>query len=104
MKTEPNTNETVFLINGAYGIYVPQKFAESAASGFVLGNEVCRMEGVSEENLAVLREGPDNACYEETWSQVIDNAKFIGLHSGTVWQLWQEDDLFAYTGDGEQWT
>lgn len=83
---------TVLMIDGAQGVYVPKLFAEYFSDAW----------GVDEYDKALLLEGPDHDLYWETWDEVLNKAQFTDK-SGEVWHLWQDGDLFMYSGDGEQW-
>lgn len=84
--------QTHTLIDGSNGIYVPYKFAWDMAETW---------EGIDPEDLAILKSGPNNPQYDEAWESVLFSARFVDSEEN-VWHLWQEGDLFAYTGDGEQ--
>jgi hypothetical protein len=89
--------ETVLLVDGLHGVYVPQQFARKHAA------ESPRWVGFEEEDLQILLNGPDTEGYWEAWEMVEANARYVDK-DGRIWRLWQESDLFAYTGDGEQFT
>lgn len=74
------------IIDGALGIYVPQKFAQ---------NFDMPAWGVSVENAEILRVGPDHEFYWDTWDDVLRDASLTDP-SGQVWELTQDSDLFAY--------
>ena len=87
--------KTVVLIDGQYGVYIPQMFAKSYI-------EDKRWIGMEEGDIKVLLIGPDGPEYWDAWDQVMDKAHYVDK-DGRDWKLWQDGDLFAYTGDGDQW-
>lgn len=74
----------VFLIDSNRGIYVPQEFAERYRYG-----------NVTEEQLDILRHGPETDGYWDTWDEVLQNAECTSP-DGNVYRLWQDGDLWAY--------
>ena len=88
--------KTAVMIDGQYGVYIPQMFASSYL-------EDQRWIGASLDDVNNLVSGPDHPEYWEAWEHVLDKAHYMDK-DGRDWKLWQEGDLFAYTGDGEQWT
>lgn len=85
-------SDRVYLLNGAYGIYVPQAFAENCDPS---------EWGISGEDAAVLRAGPDHEWYWETWDRVLCNARRTDK-DGCDWILDQDGDLFTLPVDGEE--
>lgn len=73
------------LIDSCHGIYVPQRFINNF--------DLSLWQGISEENKAILSEGPDNEYYWEAWDEVLDRATFS--QDGNVWRLDQDGDLWA---------
>jgi hypothetical protein len=73
------------LINGAAGIYVPQRFVESFDT---------TQWGISADDIAYLLEGPDNEHHWDVWDRVISSASFTDV-DGVTWVLDQDSDLFA---------
>lgn len=88
--------ESIVLIDSAIGIYIPQNFAK-------MYDEDRRWVGADDAELTILTKGPDHPLYWEAWEYVLDRARYYDK-DGREWKLWQEGDLFAYTGEGEQWT
>ena len=82
------------LIDGSHGIYVPYKFAWGVAGSW---------EGIDPEDLTILKTGPGHPLYNEAWDNILFSAHFTDSEQ-KVWHLWQEGDLFAYTGNGDQFT
>jgi hypothetical protein len=80
MFDEQNEETSFCLVDGCYGIYVPQRFAV---------NYSMPSWNVKAEDAAILIEGPDNLQYDETWDEVLKYAKCQGF------TLSQDGDLFA---------
>ena len=76
----------VFLIDGAHGIYLPKVFAE---------NYDTSAWGINTEDASILLWGPGHRWYRETWETVLCNARCTD-ESGRVWRLEQDGDLFAW--------
>jgi hypothetical protein len=72
------------LISDANGIYIPKMFAE----------QFFNWEGISEEDLATLKRGPEDVGYWDAWDDVLANASHVD-ERGHLWRLQQEGDLFA---------
>ena len=89
-------NNTVLLIDGSQGIYIPQQFANKYI-------EDPRWIEANEEDIAELLKGPDAPEYWDAWENVVSQAKYLDK-DGREWGLFQEGDLFAFFGDGEQFT
>jgi hypothetical protein len=71
------------LISDSQGIYIPKNFALYEED----------MDGVSQEDMDILKSGPDHEWYWEAWDEVLANAtKTI---NGKVWRLYQDGDLWA---------
>lgn len=73
------------IIDGASGIYVPQRFAQ----GFDMG-----AWGVSDEDQTILVAGPDEEHYWGVWDTVLQGAEFTNKE-GNTFRLEQDDSLFA---------
>ena len=76
----------VCLLDSARGIYIPQNFAELFDAD---------EWGISEEEVEILLDGPDNELYWETWDCVISYAEYTDAN-GNTFRLHQDGDLFAY--------
>lgn len=63
------------------GQYIPQHFAEAV--------DRSKITGVTDEEYAILAEGPDNEWYWETWDRVLGNASTT---DGQI--LYQDGDLW----------
>ena len=72
------------LVSDSHGIYVPQHWAMYCQD----------MDGVSAEDMEILKAGPDHEWYWEAWDSVLSNAH--GFVNGKKWALWQDGDLWAY--------
>ena len=86
--------ETHVLVDGAAGIYVPQRFVT---------NFEATEWGVSPEDAAVLSAGPDAENYWEVWDDVLATAKYTDK-DGKTWSLSQDIDLFAVNQDSVEET
>lgn len=73
----------VCLVDGAHGIYVPQRFAQRFGEAW----------GIGRENLRILRAGPNHPAYWDAWDEVLASAACE--QGGWSWRLWQDGDLFA---------
>jgi len=89
-------DKTEVLLDGAHGRYIPMKFAHE----FYMVDP--RWIGVDPDDLDVVANGPDTEGYEEAWESILNHARYMDK-DGREWKLWLDGDLFAYTGDGEQW-
>lgn len=74
------------ILDGARGIYIPQAFAQ---------NFDVKEWGIGEEDEKILLDGPDNELYWEVWDDVVRNAVYDDPQTGTLWNLYQDGDLFA---------
>ena len=73
------------LLSDARGVYIPRDFADFAE----------HWNGVTPEDLEILRAGPDHQDYWDAWSMVTIDAHYVDS-DGNVWRLWQDGDLWAY--------
>ena len=78
------SNGIELLIGDSQGIYIPQQWAMYCQD----------MQGVSAEDMEILKAGPDHEWYWEAWDSVLSNAHDVV--NGKTWRLWQDGDLFAY--------
>jgi hypothetical protein len=78
------------LLSDNRGIYIPQDFVRNydvTLWGFA----------ADDEDIATLREGPDNEWYWDAWNNVLTRAVYIRGNDGEQrWLLSQDGDLFAY--------
>jgi hypothetical protein len=75
----------ILLVSDSCGIYVPQVFAENFGDNW----------GISGEDLAILKEGPDHEWYWETWETVLNNAKSTCKEEDREYGLQQDGNLWA---------
>ncbi len=74
------------IVDGVFGIYVPQRFTEKFTA---------EEWGIDEEDFKCLEKGPTEEFYWETWDDVLADAAYTDK-DGKVWRLEQDGDLFAY--------
>jgi len=83
------------LLDGLRGIYVPQKFAQLEGVG-----------GISAEDLAILRFGPDHEFYLEAWDDALRFGEItiagacFSLHQSAEGDLWALPPLWEVSADG----
>ncbi len=73
-------------MDGAYGIYVPQRFIQN--------RDLTNWTGISMTDIEILNVGPEHAYYWEVWDDVLSNVCYT--LDGHVWKLSQDGDLWAY--------
>lgn len=81
-------NEIVCYADSSRGIFIPQYFAETCADGWNL----------KPEDREILLAGPEHDLYRDVWEDVLSYAEHTD-EAGVVWRLYQDGDLFAYTGE-----
>lgn len=86
-----NEDRISCLIDGAAGIYVPQRFAET------YDLQKWGLDPLSDD-VAILRAGPDHEYYWEAWENTLNNAAMEDK-DGNTWTLYQDSDLFARRDD-----
>jgi len=79
--TNTDTEYKICIVDSAYGIYVPQRFAE-LYSAFL-------KPSLAKE----LQAGPDSETYWEAWEEVLNTSKIIC--DGMIYSLEQDGDVFA---------
>lgn len=84
MSNTKKPNAVEILLIDARGVDIPRDFCDFALSLW---------SGIDNIKLSDL-ENPENEFYWDTWQIILDNAEFH--HSGNVWRLHQDGDLFAY--------
>lgn len=94
---DPVEEKTEVLIGSSVGRYIPQKFAND----FYILN--MRWVGADPEDITIIRKGPDTEDYDDAWANVLNDARYLDK-DGREWKLWQDCDLFVYTGNGDQFT
>lgn len=75
------------LLSDSRGVYIPRDFALYCED----------MDGVSAEDIEILKTGPEHDSYWDAWDCVLQNAK--REINGKVWRLYQDGDLWAYCED-----
>ena len=75
------------LLSDNRGVFIPQDFVRNY-------DVVCWGFDENDEDILILRQGPDNEFYWEAWNSVLTRAKYE--RDGNVWLLNQDGDLFAY--------
>ena len=84
--------ETVLLVDGNRGIYVPKEFADRYETA---------LYNLSHETISILRQGPNHPEYWEAMTEAEDNAYvMIEGHKYTIYFM--DGDLFAVP-DGYEW-
>lgn len=87
-------NNSILLIDGLHGIYVPKVFADTVTIG--------PLDETDDEGLEFIRENdPYTEGYWETWEDVLDNTILHGK-DGTRYTLHQDGDLWAVP-EGAEW-
>jgi len=91
MTINTNTEHRICIIDGLYGIYVPQRFAE------LYGDSLKRAELYSVDLkpllLKELLAGPNSESYWEAWEEVLNTSQIIC--DGRIYSLEQNSDVFA---------
>lgn len=82
---ETEFKDSILLVDGNSGIYVPQSFVEAYDAA---------EWGISPEDESILNAGPDHEHYWDVWDDVLRDASYTD-DNGNVWHLWQDGDLFA---------
>ena len=90
---EVDLSKAILLIADSWGVFLPQKFAETIKRDFVTG--------VSDEDYKVLEEGPKHEFYWEAWADVCDNAKITDEKLGECY-LHQDGDLWLVPVEKEE--
>lgn len=68
---------------------IPQEFARRASLTF--------WRGVEQEDLDILKDGPEHAFYWETWEMIVEYARWTSEADGTEWRLaWTGGELWLY--------
>jgi hypothetical protein len=80
--------EPVCIVDGHFGVYVPQVWAQRYGEAALLS------AGVDHEDLETLEKGPDSEPYWEAWWSVLDN--YCHEVQGVKHYLHQDGDLFEY--------
>lgn len=82
----------ILLVDGARGIYVPQNFAVRFADNILAADNPTHYSDI-QENLAILKSGPDNDDY---WEAIADIERDAVLDiEGRKYTIHQDGDLWA---------
>lgn len=76
------------LLNDNRGVFIPQDFVRNH-------DVVCWGFDENDEDILVLRQGPENEWYWDAWDRILMSAQYTDSN-GNVWLLSQDGDLFAY--------
>lgn len=79
--------EMMLWLSDARGVYIPRDFANS------FEDRANHVDGVTEEQWAILEQGPDAEWYWDTWSDVLDSA-VVTDEGGAKFSLHQDGDLW----------
>ena len=71
------------LVSDSHGIYVPQRWAMYCQD----------MDGVSAEDMEILKAGPDHEWYWDAWNDILSSAEYVT--EGNTYRLHQDGDLWA---------
>lgn len=77
------------LLSDRLGVYIPREFA-----GFDHSIRSFNIDD-NDEDLVILRSGPDHEHYWDAWDSVLGRAKFTDS-KGNDWYLCQDGDLWLY--------
>jgi len=80
--------KVILFCDSASGQYIPQRFAEE------LDLDRCTLNGVQDNELAILKCGPDHEHYWDVWAAVEDNARIVVKSTGQTFFLYQDGDLW----------
>jgi hypothetical protein len=80
--------ESVCIVDGHHGIYVPQVWAER------YGTQAAESAGVRADDVSTLILGPDVDDYWESWERVLNY--YCHEVDGVKHYLIQDEDLFEY--------
>lgn len=80
-------------IDSALGIYVPKQFAIQTLRHCI--------SGVCQNDLDILKEGPDHEEYWESWETVLHSAILQEPGSSVKWTLYHDGDLFLVHENAE---
>lgn len=80
------------FLSDARGIYIPRDFANT------INRE--RVTGITADDFAILKSGPDHELYWDTWDDVLRLAS-ITDDTGTVWEFEQDGDCWMVELGGQ---
>lgn len=86
MTTHSLSTDSILLVDGLHGVYVPQRFATA------FNNRDWGIED-HDPDLLTLKEGPHAEYYWESWEAILNKASLV--KNGVVYVLHQEGDLYA---------
>jgi hypothetical protein len=88
--------EMLLWLSDSRGVYIPRDFAISFSA-----DRAKHVSGVSDEDWAILEEGPDHESYWDVWTDVCDNAVVTDIH-GVKFSVWQDGDCWLIP-EGMEW-
>lgn len=86
--------EPLLWLNDARGIYIPRDFATS------FKDRAKHVANVTDEQWAILEEGPDSEYYWDVWTEVTDSA-VITDNNGQKFTIYQDGDCWLIPEDME---
>lgn len=88
----------VLLLSDARGIYIPRDFLTDDQNEIAWDH--CEAWGLNKSNKDwwIEATNPDDQYYWEAWDWVLAHAKYTDK-DGSVYQLWQDGDLFGLCDD-----
>jgi hypothetical protein len=93
MTTKP---EPVCWLNSARGVYVPRDFATS------FSDRAKHVQGVNDEEWAILEAGPDHEHYWDVWSDVEQGAVVLN-NNGVRFTVWNNEGDCWLIPVGMEW-
>lgn len=88
--------EPILLITDAMGIYIPNRFAT-----YFAGDRSKHVANISDEDWAILEQGPNHEHYWETWDEVSMYAVVKDL-KGFKYGIYQDGDCWLIP-QGMEW-
>jgi len=86
--------DTILYLDDHRGIYIPREFAKETKHECV--------QGVSDEDWAILEAGPEHELYWDTWDGVCSDAKITDPIDGTVYFIHQDGACWLIP-EGMEW-
>ena len=80
--------KVILYANDSMGRYIPKIFAES------ISLDKCDLVDISQEDMEVLKSGPDAEWYWDAWDQILNNGKVYLKETGQTFTLYQDGDLW----------
>ena len=84
--TDNFLQDAILYLSDARGIYIPRDFAECTYRECVWN--------VTDEDWAILLQGPDAEGYWDTWDDVLSRALVVEPETHAQYTLWQDGDLW----------